>query len=276
MTTPYIQGSAAVPEATALLLRGIQVDAFGEIKGGHRSLIDPLQQGLTGKPITNSTLPDMLPGAPSLTVTAGFTNAAVENIETAKGFDFSSATTDNGELIRPGDRSVSAYNLLNYGSEPSVVIAVWATVDALPPGPNVIAGYAHQTGAACQWVIQVDNIGVRPMMQGNFGLIATPTAVVALNTPILYTFFAKRTGAGAFDRRSYINSTLHHAEARTYPFFNPTTGNAAAQPAFGGATGFSYAWDGHLHRAQAFKVPADFDIDAWIAQEIALNSTRFV
>lgn len=43
MTTPFLQGTGAVPEATALLLRGTQTDAYGEVMGGHKALFDPMQ-----------------------------------------------------------------------------------------------------------------------------------------------------------------------------------------------------------------------------------------
>ncbi|MBU2359711.1 MAG: hypothetical protein KKB02_12390, partial [Alphaproteobacteria bacterium] len=148
---PYLQGSGTVPEATRLLLRGIQTDIYGEVLGGHKSILDPMQSGLTGKPSSGSTIPDLIPGAVLTTVAASF-SAQPDTVESAKGFPFSSATNEFGERIQLGDYATSPWNLLNLGTEPSVVISLWLKIKTLPgAGAFGVTGYAAQNGSYGQW-----------------------------------------------------------------------------------------------------------------------------
>lgn len=276
MTAPYLQGTGTVPETTALKLRGLQTDAYGQILGGHKALIDPLQSGLTGKLATGASVPNLVAGAANPVVSFGFTNAGVDPIETAKGLNFTSATNEYGENILLVDYATSPWNLLNHGSEPSLVISTWLTIDALPSGVHGVLGFAAQNGSFAQWGIQLTSAGLQPFVNG-------VSDVTVFNPPLgdrtLITQYIQRTGAGTFNYKWYVNDALQQTLSRVYPLANPRGAGSpitTAQPRMGQLDGFGGSWDGTIHRQQNLKVdPSVFDIAAWLAAEIAANGARF-
>lgn len=261
MTTPYLQGTGAVPEATALLLRGIQTDAYGEVLGGHKAIFDPIQSGMTGVLATGGTVPNIVQGKPVASCTSSLAGAT---IQAAKGLNFGSASGGAEVINLPAD-----FELRNLGSEPSFVLSMWmtshaSTTTAYPP----IAGNAVSTDQ--QWYINhrgtADTIGVYlDPVRHDF--------TIPLNTPTLVTMAVIRSSAGAFTRKTYRNGEVMGTQTGTYPFREVSDSGSA--PRLGFLTGFGVDWNCTLHRLQLLKVDPAFDAPAWIAAEIAANASRW-
>lgn len=263
MATPYLQGTGTVPEATALLLRGIQTDAYGEISGGHKALFDPIQSGLTTTIANGGTLPNLVVGGAAATAVGTLSSGT--SIAAAKGIDFSNAGAGTEYLILP-----SVFDLNTLGSEPSVIIPVWLTPKNTGATLNFITGYAYEAGGECQWAIAQDNTAGR-LRVGAYGQwVYVP---VDVNVPVLITIFIQRTGSGTFAFKVYKDDTFMGSLSQSYPFRSPVTSSPV--PTIGYAVGWGVNWLGVAHREHLRKVPADFDIDAWLAAEIAGNGSRW-
>lgn len=267
---PYLKGSGAVTEAVALTLRGIQSDQFGEILGGHKALFDFIQSGITGKPGVGAVIPNLVVGGGDGVVANTF--SAAGNVETVKGLGFTSGV---GEVVN----LPSSCNLLNYGSEPSVVISTWLTDAGVTPGSeSAIASYTYQNTSNSQWYIAKKTNGKILARVNGYGALGgveftPPTG------PFLLTIHVDRTGSGTFKYTVYINGiqegAVQSGAGLGYPFINPLSGHASALPMLGYAIGVGSAWTGVIHRLQLLKVPQGFDIASWIAAQLALNSGRF-
>lgn len=264
MTSPYLQGSAAVPLATRLNLRGVQTDPFGEVRGGHRALYD------------YSTLGDSIAsgGAVDNLIVGGadgvMTGMAAASIVSNKGIR---KTLTTSVWFGLG----TEFDLLNaaYGSEPSIVVSAWMTHNDLTTNVAGVLGYASSAGSNCQWQWAVTTDAGCNFRATVNGLHVVTT--LTLGVAYLHTLYFRRTAAGAYEVRVYIGSTLIGTiTGQSYPFRSPPAGGGSPLPAFGWAQGYSPAYLGTLHRAQAFQVdPATFDVAAWLAEEIANNAARF-
>ena len=264
MTTPYLQGTGAVPRATALLLRGVQTDPFGEVRGGHRALYD---YSTLGASIASGGVVDNL-------IVGGEDGAMVgvtaSNIIANRGIRKTSVASVYFGLG-------AAFNLLNavYGSEPSIVISAWMTHDDLTVNILPALGYANGASQNCQW-----QWGVTTNAGGNFRAVVNGVSVyttLVAGTAYLHTLYFRRTAAGAYEVQVYIGSTLVGTiSGQSYPFKDPTGIAGSPAPAFGWAQGWSTAYLGTLHRAQVFQVdPVTFDVADWLAAEIAANAGRW-
>lgn len=266
MPTPYLQGTGTVPEATALLLRGIQTDAYGEVLGGHKAIFDPVQSGLTTTIPNGGTLSNLVVGGASAGPAVGTLSAGTA-IAAAKGIDFSSSVGAYEYLKLP-----SCYDLNTLGSEPSVVISKWITPKNTGASLNFITGFAYQVGSECQWAVAQDNTANR-LRVGTYGLwVYVP---VTVNVPVLITIFVQRTGAGTFAFKVYKNAEFVGSVSSTYPFRSPVSGSPAPVPSIGWGSSWAANWLGVTHRSQLIKVDPAFDIAAWLAAEIAANASRW-
>lgn len=260
----------SVPEQYALAMRGVQTDAYGEVLGGHKAIIDPMQAGMTGLLPTGTPIKNLVTTKPDATV---FNTINSQTVESAKGIPFTSLGNGASECVQLPDD----FNFLSLGTEPSVVISLWATHRDLTATLASIAGCAYQTGANAQWYMCVGNAAgkVRFGFQGAYAQVDA-----ALNTPTLYTMYFKRTGAGAMQVQCAVNASVVSTASNTYPFKDPAGagGPSSRSKAFVGyIDGFNSSYFGIIHRMQLLKVdPASFDFAAWLADEVAKNSSRFV
>lgn len=264
MPTPYLQGTGTVPEATALMLRGIQSDTYGEVLGGHKAIFDPIQSGLTTTIPSGGTLANLVVGSGAATAVGTLSSGT--SIASAKGIDFSNATAATEYLVLP-----SVFDLNTLGSEPSVILPFWLTPKNTGASLNFIAGYAYQAGSECQWAIAQDNTAGRIRVGAYGQWVYVP---VDVNVPVLIAIFVQRTGAGTFAFKVYKNAAFMGSLSMSYPFRSPVT--ASPVPTIGYAVGWGVNWLGVAHRSQLIKVDPAFDIAAWLAAEVAANAGRWV
>lgn len=267
MTTPYLQGTGAVPEATALLLRGIQTDAYGEVLGGHKAIFDPLQSGLTTTIPNGGSLANIVAGGAAAGPAVGIISSG-SSIAAAKGLRFSNSAANTEYLPLP-----SPFDLRTLGSEPSIVISAWITndVDTSSAYP-VIMGHAYQGTTYHQWTLQHRNTSGKLAFTVN---MTRHEFVAPIGVPMLVTAHIKRTAAGAFAFTTYLDDAVVGATTgMAYPFNNPA-GSAYAMKAIGFVGGYNSEWIGTVHRLQLLKVDPAFDITGWLAEEIAANAARW-
>lgn len=269
---PYLQGSGAVPEAIALALRGIQTDQYGEILGGHKALFDFMQSGVTGKPTAGYEFDNLVVDGDTAEVEFSFATAA--NVEDVKGLNFSVTADGSHERVLLPE----VFDLLTLGSEPSVVISAWITHTAPPASGAASAfGHAYQNSTYSQYHLECKpdgTINVKVNGYGSGGITFTPPT----GTPFLFTLHINRTGSGTFEWSLYIGGTktgVTQTSGATYPFQNPDDQGSEWPPVLGTLGGFGGHWQGTVHRLQLIKVPQDFNVSAWITEELANNDGRF-
>lgn len=266
MTSHVLKGSGVVPEPVSLNLRGIQTDEFGEIKGGHKALFDIVQTGETGIISSGDTIDNLIVGGdPLVCISSGF----LVPLETAKGIEFSNSS-GGVEFVEMPD----VFDLNSLGDEPSAVISTWITNKTVSgSGSPAVMGYAYQTGTYCQWSIAHENIDNTIAVRVN-GYKYTLSMI--LDEPTLITIVVLKSSSGTWIGYVYKNNELIGITPETaYPFKDPS-GSGAASRNIGHIGGYNGAWDGIVHRLQLLKVdPETFDIDQWIADEIANNAGRF-
>lgn len=268
MTAPYLQGSAAVPEETAIYLRGAQTDAYGEIRGGHRFLFDPLQSGIADRPAAGAALPNLVTGRPDATFTSWA--SAPKTVAEAKGIPFWDATTEYVAL--PFDEA----DLMNLGDTPSFVMSIWITNDMVTAtGYPAIAGYAYQTSTAHQWSFSYNPSGNTIQIQVDPSTTGRVQVAVPLSTPTLLTIHMNKVSETTATMNVYRGTELVGSGSVAYPFVDAAGLNSTASRRMGIITGFGAGWVGTVHRFQLFKVPQDFDVASWLATEVALNAPRF-
>lgn len=262
----------SVPEQYALAMRGVQTDAYGEVLGGHKAIIDPMQVGMTGTLAAGATIKNLVATKPDASVYSAFTS---QTVESAKGIPFTSLAggAANETVQLPDD-----FNLLNLGTEPSAVISLWATHRDLTATLNAIAGCAYQVSANAQWYMSTGNASGK----FRFGFQGASAQVgAALNTPTLYTIYFKRTAAGVMQIQCAVNGNVVSTASSTYPFKDPTAAGVGGPPPrskayLGALDGFVSGWNGIIHRVQLLKVdPESFDLADWLAAEVSNNSGRF-
>jgi hypothetical protein len=264
MTSPFLQGSGVVPEATALSLRGIQTDTYGEVLGGHKALFDFDQSGVTGL-LTAGEVKNLISGGDGMTVSQAFVSG--DPVEAKKGANFTSG--GSGEVLLMPE----VYDLNTLGAEASLVISNWITNDMdVGAGFPAIMGYARQTNTNNQWSINHENT------QNTFVTRVSGskhTFVVPNGAAFLLTMYIKKTSSGVYSFTTYLNDVAVGSTAgKSYPFITPSDGMETRN--VGTISGFTSTWEGTVHRMQLLKVdPTAFDIDAWIAAEIAANGSRF-
>lgn len=261
--------SFTVPESSALNMRGLQTDSYNQVLGGHKSIFDPVQSGVTGTLATGTAVAGLVFNQPELVVTSRLTS---ETIESAKGFPFA----DTGGGVEFLTLPKSTFNLLQLGSEPSVVISAWITNRNLTATVQGIAGCSFQTSGNAQWYISTGSVAGSIRM----GAQAQNVQFTGnLDVPELYSFYFKRTSAGNMLIELKRDTTTIGTLLSTYPFINPELGAGGAingNPTVGYIAGFGTQWNGIVHRIQCFKVdPATFDFNSWLVDEIAGNAGRF-
>ena len=268
MPSHVLIGSGVVPELTALKLRGVQTDAYGEIKGGHKALFDTEQTGETGTLAAGSKIENLVLGGDQLSVSQGGFSTTLED---SKGIEFSNSNNNVEWIDLP-----SVFDLFSLGEEPSFVLSLWITNKTVSgTGSPAIIGYAYQTTTYCQWSLSHDNADNTLALRFS-GLKAA--TVVPINEPVLLTIYVLRTGPGTYKIDFYNGDQLIASHSnKLYPFNDPGGPGVASTRRIGMIGGQTQTWNGIVHRLQLFKVdPETFDIDQWLADEIANNSDRFV
>lgn len=267
MASQVLKGSGTVPEPTALNLRGVQTDAFGEVKGGHKALFDVAQTGETGIISSGDTISNLIVGGdPLICTSSGF----LVPLETAKGIEFSNSSPGVEFVEMP-----AVFDLNTLGAEPSIVISTWITNKTVSgSGSPAVMGYAYQTGTYCQWSIAHENIDNTIAVRVNGYKYTMP---MTLNEPTLITIVIEKSSDGMWIGHIYKNDTIVGSKPESsYPFKDPA-GGASPSRSIGYIGGYAGDWDGIVHRLQLFKFdPGTFDAAQWIADEIANNSGRFV
>lgn len=261
--------SFTVSEDLALNMRGLQTDQYNTIFGGHKALFDPIQSGVTGILATGTTVNGLVYNQPSLAVTSRLNS---ETVESAKGFPFADSVTGVEILTLPK----TIFNLLQLGSEPSVVISAWITSRNLSNTLQGIMGCSYQTGPFSQWYMSSGTVAGTIRLSGQ-GIATQFTP--SLDVPELYSIYFKRVSAGNMQIQFSRNGSIIDTQSSTYPFKNPelgTGGEPNGNPSVGFIPGFAYQWGGIVHRIQCFKVdPATFDFPIWLTAEITGNTGRF-
>lgn len=264
MTAPYLQGSASMPLSSRLRARGIQTDPRGEVRGGHRSIIDFSTLG--DSIASGSAVDNLVVGGADATLVG----MAASSIAANKGIK---KTSTSVVYLALG----AEFNLRNpvYGGEPSIVVSAWMKHDDLATNILAAFGYSNGAGSNCQyqWAVTTGGSGnIRAVVNG-----VSIYTTLTVGTAYMHTLYFRRTAAGAYEVQVYIGATrIGTISGQTYPFKDPTVGGGSPTPAFGWAAGFSSGYLGTLHRSQVFQVdPVTFDIAEWLAAEMALNSAIF-
>lgn len=260
-----------VPEEYALNMRGLQTDAYGEVKGGHKAIFDfaamgdvgPLAVGYEAKNLVFNGDPAVVTDAWDAGITAA-----------AKGLKFSTVA-DQSEILELPD----CFDLNTLGTDPSFVISTWLTLPdtwASKAPPDFIMGYASNSTTANQWSLSGvgSSVDVRMVLSSDEGENTAqfdPTAY--LGTPIMLSWHVRKIATGTFELDFYLGASRIAGQAsRVYGFNIP----ASVTPRIGSVGAFDNDFAGTVHRTQLFKFdPETFDIDEWLADEIAGNGSRF-
>lgn len=264
MTAPYLQGTGSVPEATALNLRGLQTDAYGEVMGGDRALFD---FGLPSTPTSfaaGGVLPNLIVGKD-----AGSITFSVSDVDTYKGIRQAATSGDYRAYVS------DAFNPAEMGSSPSFFVSAWITAIALSDYAGVACCADDNTLAGRSWRwLGMANGSIITNFTGNGGATDYPVTIAGaleVGVPHLITMVCTKTTATTFALSYYVDATLKGAISGIYGFVNPTR-----VPNFCYSPGQGSAQRMILHRARARKFdPAYFDVNAWLAAEIAANGSRW-
>lgn len=263
MALAIIDPELTVSLETKLTSLGYQTDPYNDVLGGHKSLID--LSGLPSSLSGTDPVPNLIFGRSSGAMSGGWT----ADVSTDKGIKKPSGlywvNLDDG------------FNLLNYGSEPSVVLSAWISYVSATDNVQALMGFADEGGHKSQWSFAVTTDNGHPQIRCNINALTADFDFPAANTPTLHTIYIKRTGSGTQTAYVYLGSTLVGTIAGSYPFNNPQQVVTDNKPAFGFLHGYNLSASLILHRANAFQVdPATFSVSDWIAAELANNAGRFV
>lgn len=267
MTVPILNGTTEVPEETALLLRGIQTDTYGTVLGGHKAIFDPVQSGLSGVLASGDTVPNLVAGGDDATTLFDF----VEDISTHKGIPFTDANVGAEAITLP-----DCFDFLTLGDDPTLVLSVTMTLVAPPDSGTQSAAlsYTVNTTSGNQYYMGVWPDGTMSFTMSYIASAGIGKFAVPTNEPFTVTAHITPEN-GELLITVYLNGV--QVDQYTKPNFNdPKEASASAEPRLGYGQPFSKTWEGAIHRLQLLKVNPDvFDIDAWMADEIAANAGRF-
>lgn len=265
MATYLKTDGLTIARADQLRMYGLQTDAHGDVLGGHEILFDPSLPGQPDSYAVSDEGQNMITGKAPLICQGTFASG----IGAAGGLQFTTASgIERFELQGAAD-------LVSLGDGASAVISVWVTTAASGQTTDwsAIAGYARQTSTYNQWGISYQG------STGEYDMRFCGQAVQAapdVGNPELLTIFVD--GRGNFAKTGFYQGSTRLGEARyQYPLIDPAdSGVSPLYPALGFMSGFAQGWVGTLHRFQLFEVdPLVFDIDEWLASEIAANGGRW-
>lgn len=270
-----LKSNTAIPEATALNLRGIQTDPYGAVLGGHKAIFDlaTLSEGVDALAVSDP-VSNLVYGAEQATCNGAFTGMTA-----AKGVPLTTSTSDE-RLDLPG-----VFKLHDLGSEPSLLISAWITVGAAEGGAvpaNTVMGHAFQSGDSHGWSLRVD--GGAAMQWTLRDDNATNTLLTVdfddndiRAVPHLHTLELRRTASGLFTANTFLDPVKTNTQAGlAYPLATPALPASAGPARIGALPAYGAGFQGTVHRVQLLKFdPDEFIIEEWLAAEVAANGARF-
>jgi len=193
----------------------------------------------------------------------------------AKGLKFTTGTS--GEVFDLPD----VFDLLNLGSEPSFVLALWVKQLAYDDATATrgVAGYARFTTTYCQWSLST-RYSTGNYTRFRIGRVNSDKGhdygPLTLNTATLLTVVVRRTGSGTYTAQFLKGANIVAEYSGTYPFVNPLDDGTATTPRIGAPSGYNADLSVVVHKANLFRIdPDNFDAEYWATQDIALNYDRF-
>lgn len=247
-------------DAARLISRGIQTDPHGEVYGGHSAIFD--FASLTGDLAQNDEIPNTLYGGSPCTTTA-----AVTDVVAKKGLRLPNSGVRRllcGDMFKPS----------SYGSAPSYVIGLWVTRDNVQPYGGLLAAADANNNASMEYRIFMNSAGEGIWVNVSSGgvddtVLALPLAIGEVTFIAVYV---EKMTSTTYSLKGYIDGDLYDQDSGAYYDYTAT-----AESMFGNyGAGSSGEFPGVIHRAQMFQVDPDvFDIDEWLAAEIAANDGRF-
>ncbi|WP_126977487.1 hypothetical protein [Frigidibacter oleivorans] len=257
-----------IPEPAVLNLPGLQTDPHGQVMAGDLALFDFALEDQADTIAAGADVPGLI-----FDQDAGHAGAvAFTGVEAAKGLVFDPAAGTRRLYLPPAQ-----FDLAQLGSEASLLISTWLTHRAGGTSLSSIIGHAYLNSSQHQWSLLFETgntitAAVNAATSGTrFGTTVTP------DVPVLLTILCRRKSAGTFEKLLYRDDELVAAGADTaYPFNSVTQVGANFDPIIGGLGSYVAGWKGTVHRVRIRKIdPENFDIDAYLAAEIAANAGRF-
>lgn len=135
-----------------------------------------------------------------------------------------------------------------------------------------------------QWVMShglTGNFGMQIGSAGGRSDIGYGSTNLVAGSEYLASLFVQQISDTQFTAHGYLNATKFGAATRAYPVNNPTSysGGASDVPGIGGSPGSSGVMSCILRRLGRRQVNPDHytvaDHEAWIAEQIAANASRW-